>query len=690
MRIKRVAIDRFGTSTSRVVEMGPGLTVIYGRNESGKTTMMEFIRSTLVPSSQRNVYPKRARTDSGRISVDDDGVEKIIMLEGRSRKGDIPLCIASLDPHIYRSVFAMNQSDLECDDSISSGEIRSRFLVLPGGDAIPAILSEIDREVETVVGRSLRSNTPLLSIIGEINTLDGRIDELRAMAGEYGELSAERDRLLKVLKDSQGRASNMSPSEVTRLLYQSNAGNFEDLTSLESTLSRLEDEGTLSPDAEAEYRDLSANERSAYREYSECMDVHRQLSDKIAGIDLDVAISIYTRLEALPGRLRSSEYHVTSTRSDDRRRTSRKGKALVALGALTASAGALASSISLQTMALIPIGIIVVLAGIFSCSTGKVHTTTNKSNRDGLDEDVRGFMDSLGLASKGLEQDIAHLYEIGRSVHAYVDCRSRSEVLRSAHDESVHKLTIFLDKYGGNTGFKEHLARTEKARETRSLIDGIRRALTSSGLDPDVRECPIPDVEASGEGDLSSVSVEIGRLEARMASIMGSDELETLLDRREILCSRRDMLLKKGAEAFIMRRIVESACDDAYSSSGSGVVRTANRFISMMTGGRYSMDNDPRETGISVHDRDGSKSLDRCSTGLRSQVMLSLKLAIARELGKGEVPMILDDVLLSFDSERKAGAFDALKEISDEMQVILFTCDDSVRDLATDVTLVEL
>ena len=113
-----------------------------------------------------------------------------------------------------------------------------------------------------------------------------------------------------------------------------------------------------------------------------------------------------------------------------------------------------------------------------------------------------------------------------------------------------------------------------------------------------------------------------------------------------------------------------------------------------MTGGRYRIDLDPRrKENLAVIDRDGTKGPKQWSTGLRSQVLLSLKLAVAKELGGGKVPMILDDVLLTFDTSRKEGAVRALAEVSSEMQIILFTCDDQTRDFASavpGVTVVEL
>ena len=44
MQIREIHIERFGKfSHYRIVPVSPGLNVVYGRNEFGKTTLLEFI-----------------------------------------------------------------------------------------------------------------------------------------------------------------------------------------------------------------------------------------------------------------------------------------------------------------------------------------------------------------------------------------------------------------------------------------------------------------------------------------------------------------------------------------------------------------------------------------------------------------------------------------------------------------------
>ncbi|MFQ5733603.1 MAG: ATP-binding protein, partial [Planctomycetaceae bacterium] len=48
MRISRVGIDRFGLWRDLDLRLNPhGLSVIYGPNETGKTTLLRFVRAML-------------------------------------------------------------------------------------------------------------------------------------------------------------------------------------------------------------------------------------------------------------------------------------------------------------------------------------------------------------------------------------------------------------------------------------------------------------------------------------------------------------------------------------------------------------------------------------------------------------------------------------------------------------------
>lgn len=154
MRISRVSIASFGKLRDRTFDLVPGLNVFYGPNESGKTTAMEFIRSVLVPSNGRKLYPERNKRDEGFLEYSED--DALVKVELGSVQG-IPQYLAGMDPELYRSIFAMNMSGLDNQSPLSSGDIRSRFLTIPGGDEMPKVIESLDEEVNSLLGKTSSS-----------------------------------------------------------------------------------------------------------------------------------------------------------------------------------------------------------------------------------------------------------------------------------------------------------------------------------------------------------------------------------------------------------------------------------------------------------------------------------------------------------------------------------------------------
>ncbi|MBO4502716.1 MAG: hypothetical protein J5707_03555, partial [Candidatus Methanomethylophilus sp.] len=121
----------------------------------------------------------------------------------------------------------------------------------------------------------------------------------------------------------------------------------------------------------------------------------------------------------------------------------------------------------------------------------------------------------------------------------------------------------------------------------------------------------------------------------------------------------------------------------AYSSHRPDVLTRADAFLSAMTDGRYRIDTDPRASEIGIVDRETGevKTVKEWSSGLEDQVKLSMKMAVSLSLSKERPPVILDDVLLTSDSGRKGRACGAIRMLSDDIQVLYFTCDRETRDL---------
>ena len=164
-----------------------------------------------------------------------------------------------------------------------------------------------------------------------------------------------------------------------------------------------------------------------------------------------------------------------------------------------------------------------------------------------------------------------------------------------------------------------------------------------------------------------------------MAAIRGDVSIDDLKYARTVQNERYVESSKRWAVLSLADTIINECCDHFYSRLQPTVVRTANRYLSLMTGGRYQIVADPRSSDLTIEDRTGRKTLSEWSSGLGDQVLLSIKMAIAKELTDERIPFIMDDVLVRFDRDRKQGACRAIMEFAKDQQVIMFTCDHSLE-----------
>ena len=105
------------------------------------------------------------------------------------------------------------------------------------------------------------------------------------------------------------------------------------------------------------------------------------------------------------------------------------------------------------------------------------------------------------------------------------------------------------------------------------------------------------------------------------------------------------------------------------------ITRKAQDYLSRMTGGRYhnlTMSEDFSLRALAGEEETLHDAIWR-SDGTVDQLYLALRLAVAEELTP-EAPLILDDALVRFDDTRMAEAVQLLREMADEKQIILFTC----------------
>lgn len=219
MEIKSIYVSAFGSLKDFSLDLSDGFQVIYGENEAGKTTLLEFIKAMFYGSrkaagqavSAREKYmPFDGSQPAGRITFTHSGREFI--LERQFRKSDATDKVTLTDtatgkseaapPDIGKTLFGISLSAFErsmfianapdfSHDQTAEGEINQRLAdtAFTGQDNVSyqKVLSRIENARLALVSKSGRTGS-LVNDINECNRLIETLEETDRAAHKKQEM----------------------------------------------------------------------------------------------------------------------------------------------------------------------------------------------------------------------------------------------------------------------------------------------------------------------------------------------------------------------------------------------------------------------------------------------------------------------------------------------------------------------
>lgn len=719
--LEQAKMKAFGAYANRAVgPFGPGMNVVFGENEAGKTTLSQFIGGVLFgwedARGRRNTYkPENAERSGSLVFVneqtgDASEVERVRNADGI--KGDVSV-VSDIDRETYSTMFSLNSDELR--RLRNTTDVTAKLLTAGSGtEASPAhALRTLKERLDTYTSKAAAAEHSLANIDAEqdairaqIAELSERTERLKRENQEFAELKPQRNSLLARIAKLNRSIESMKAAraELGKLLVDIEALEVQiaDYNDQEEGMRR--DHRAALREHPAELSGITATQENRLRDRIDALATEEAKREHAVDLARDNFATSKAAFEALQ---EAGNADVDASRQ--RRQQSVQLFLSIALPIIFMVAGIPlfmhgreASSLSFTAMGFGLIAVAVIMA--FAAIVLLVRPNkTNDPKRARL-EDAQWVMLQ---DRKKLEGTLAEQKELAERVEAEL-----AEMGLPSAEGSVRRARALLDEAKEIRNASQLYQQRKQATVSRRTSDEGALAESVARRDELFGSVTLPEntlaaldaaIDAHDrqrEGLLETseqLNRRYGELKEKLDQARGDHGFDDLKLRYQELQTRRDRSSMELAELLLARRMLETAISAWESKSQPEVYRKASDLLSLMTDGKWvkiEMTGEGRlrvTNSLHVHREPVHLSLGTCQ-----QLYLALRIALlltADNVGCA-IPIVADDILVNFDAQRRCGAARALVELSKKRQVILLTCHEeiveTVRGADSELTVVHL
>ena len=308
MRIRQIHIDGFGRFSG--VEYGPlegPVTVFHGPNEAGKSTLLEFVRRVLYGfpdgRSKTNLYPPLiGGNHGGRLTVEDsEGRRYDIRRTPGSRGGAVTITASTGQPQVeaalprllghnsrdvFEQIFGFTLNELYSDKLLSDSNVNNQiYSAGMGVTSLPNAIRSIQSEREALFRMGGRSNQKTYVLSGEIEEVDGRLQEVEDNATMYGELTSRLQQVESELEELAAQRRRIQSRHNRQVTLQNAWDAWNDSVSAEQELTTLPGIDSFPADGVNRLEALEERVRNTRREYESA---RRRLAEAERAADMRV------------------------------------------------------------------------------------------------------------------------------------------------------------------------------------------------------------------------------------------------------------------------------------------------------------------------------------------------------------------------------------------------------------------
>lgn len=681
MKIKNIKINGYGNIENKDINLEEGINIIHGANESGKSTLLNYIISSFYGISRNKdgkalsdyekYKPWNSNEFSGRISyklengeeyeifrdfnkknpkIYNDKLEDISDKFETDKKDGSKFFVEQMgiDKQTYLSTVVSTQEEVRLDEKNQNMLIQKIANLAGTGEdnvSYKKALIKLQEKIRDEIGTNKTSQKPINIIEKEIIEINNKIVETEKYRNRKYEIDAEKEQILSELKELEQQ------KQILQELQNS-------MKSEGETKNRLEIREKNRKDNIAKINELTNQKNTINAESGRVQSAKNHLQDIIKGHKENIE-KLNSEIEKI---------------ANEKEETQEKEKPSISFIVITVVlAIALICSIILIKNYIVS-GILgaAIIANIVFYVINKNKQKVNKAKlrekinqekqykREKLENQKQQIIANVNTTEKELEKQ----EEEEKQVNSELSMLKGQIILLEKNNE---KITEEIEQ--DNKAIKE-----ESNKNKQQIIEKYKDKNINDLLYINDYQNYISKIEET----INNNRIRIKGLEIEYNTIVPQlDEMVVLEEKRE---ADKEKLAELREKESIINIAIENLMD-AYEEMKTTITpkftKNLSESIQKISSNKYNKVTINDENGMIIENNRGEYvEAIKLSTGTIDQLYLALRLSMIDELSKENLPIILDESFAYSDNNRLKNMLQYLTSGLNNHQTIIFTCTD--------------
>lgn len=681
MKIKNIKVNAYGNIENKDINLEEGINIIHGANESGKSTLLNYIISIFYGISRNKdgkalsdyekYKPWNSNEFSGRISYKLENGEKYEIFRDFNKKNpkiyndkleDISdrfetdkkdgskffIEQMGIDKQMYLSTVVSTQEEVRLNEKNQNMLIQKIANLAGTGEdnvSYKKALIKLQEKIRDEIGTNKTSQKPINIIEKEIVEINNKIVETEKYRNRKYEIDAEKEQILSELKELEQQ------KQILQELQNS-------MKSEEETKNRLEIREKNRKDNIAKINELTNQKNTINAESERVQSAKNHLQDIIKGHKENIE-KLNSEIEKI---------------ANEKEETQEKEKPSISFIIITVvlAIALICSIILIKNYIVSGILGVAIIANIVFYVINKNKQKVNKAKlrekinqekqykREKLENQKQQIIANVNTTEKELEKQ----EEEEKQVNSELSMLKGQIILLEKNNE---KITEEIEQ--DNKAIKE-----ESNKNKQQIIEKYKDKNINDLLYINDYQNYISKIEET----INNNRIRIKGLEIEYNTIVPQlDEMVVLEEKRE---ADKEKLAELREKESIINIAIENLMD-AYEEMKTTITpkftKNLSESIQKISSNKYNKVTINDENGMIIENNRGEYvEAIKLSTGTIDQLYLALRLSMIDELSKENLPIILDESFAYSDNNRLKNMLQYLTSDLNNHQTIIFTCTD--------------